>query len=778
MRKLFVFSLSILILLSLALASLPARAQSSVPAWQPNVSYQVGAQVTYQDASHPNHLYQCLQAHTSQVGWEPPYTPALWSDLGPYSGGSATNTPVPATNTSAAPTATKAPATATPVQPTATPSSGNGSPYGGTPAAIPGTIQAENYNTGGQNVAYSDTTTGNSGNAYRTEDVDIEATTDTGAGYNVGWIATGEWLKYTVNVQTSGTYTASFRVASTSSTGQLHLEVDGTNVTGTLAVPNTGAWQTWTTITKSGISLSAGQHIVRVYFDATGLNLNWFSFAASATPTNTPVPPSATPSSGNGSPYGGTPAAIPGTIQAENYNTGGQNVAYSDTTTGNSGNAYRTDDVDIEATTDTGAGYNVGWIATGEWLKYTVNVQTSGTYTASFRVASTSSTSQLHLEVDGTNVTGTLAVPNTGAWQTWTTITKSGISLSAGQHVLRVYFDATGLNLNWFSLSTGTPPTNTPVPTFQPPTNTPVATATSGPSGWPANHVYAPYIDVSLRSDLVSIANTSGSKYFTLAFIIDAGSSCTAEWGGTSNTMSSSFLVSEINNLRAAGGNVIVSFGGAAGNELALDCGSVSALQAQYQAVITKYNLNRIDFDVEGSAISNTTANDRRNKAIKNLQAANPGLMVSYTLAVDTSGLPGEQISLLNNAVSNGVNVSIVNIMAMDYANDSRDMGSAATQAATSTFNQLKSVFTGKTDAQIYHMIGITPMIGINDTQPETFTLSNAQTVLSYSQQHNTGLIAMWSMNRDHGCSTLSDTCSGVSESDYGFSSIWKAFNQ
>ncbi len=121
MRK---YSLLLLVLIALVVSAsmfTVTRAQSSVPAWQPNTAYAVGQQVTYQDASHPNHLYQCIQAHTSQVGWEPPYVAALWKDLGPYNGGSATNTPVPPTatrtNTPVGPTATR---TNTPVGPTAT----------------------------------------------------------------------------------------------------------------------------------------------------------------------------------------------------------------------------------------------------------------------------------------------------------------------------------------------------------------------------------------------------------------------------------------------------------------------------------------------------------------------------------------------------------------------------------------------------------------------------------------------------------------------------------
>ncbi len=188
-----------------------------------------------------------------------------------------------------------------------------------------------------------------------------------------------------------------------------------------------------------------------------------FGTGSSPSPTNTPT------SSGNGTPYGGTAAAVPGTVQAENYNVGGEGVAYHDADTANQGGQYRTDAVDIEATTDSGGGYNVGWTAAGEWMKYTVNVTTSGTYTAAFRVASAQTGGTFHLEVDGVNVTGTMTVPNTGGWQTWTTLTKTGLNLTAGQHILRWVTDAAGGNYNWMSFSTSSNVT----PTFAPPTNTP-----------------------------------------------------------------------------------------------------------------------------------------------------------------------------------------------------------------------------------------------------------------------------------------------------------------
>ena len=326
---------------------------------------------------------------------------------------------------------------------------GGSTPYGGTPAVIPGTFQAENFDEGGQNVAYYDTTSTNSGGAYRpTTGVDIEATTDSGGGYDVGWTKAGEWMKYTVNVGTTGTYQFQARVANTAAGGNFRVEVDGVAVA-SLDVPNTGGWQAWQTVTTTGISLTAGQHVIRVVFATQASNgsvgnFNWFQFdTASGGSTSTP--------------YGGTPAPIPGTFQAENFDDGGQNVAYSDTTPTNSGGSYRpTTGVDIEPTTDSGGGYDVGWTKAGEWMKYTVNVTAGGTYQLQTRVANAGSGGSFRVEVDGSDKTGLIAVPNTGGWQNWQTITTTGISLTSGQHVIRVVFTAVSSsggagNFNWFS---------------------------------------------------------------------------------------------------------------------------------------------------------------------------------------------------------------------------------------------------------------------------------------------------------------------------------------
>ncbi len=142
-------------------------------------------------------------------------------------------------------------------------------------------LQAEDYGQGGEAVGYHDTDTGNNGNAYRSDNVDIEATQDTGGGFNVGWTWADEWLAYPVDVETSGIYRATFRVASPGGAA-FRLELDGTNLTGTVAAPATGGYQNWTSVTRSNLYFTAGEHTLRLHVEASGANYNWMEFTAPA----------------------------------------------------------------------------------------------------------------------------------------------------------------------------------------------------------------------------------------------------------------------------------------------------------------------------------------------------------------------------------------------------------------------------------------------------------------------------------------------------------------
>jgi hypothetical protein len=303
-------------------------------------------------------------------------------------------------------------------------------PYGGTPAVVPGTIQAENFDEGGPLVSYYDAKVGNSGGAYRATDVDIEPTADAGGGHNVGWTKPGEWLKYTVNVTASGTYQLDARVANIASGATFRVEVDGVDTLGPIAVPNTGGWQTFQTVTAAGLQLAAGQHVVRVVFANVGSgggvgNFNWFRFAAS-----TPGAPT--------TPYGGTPVDLPGIIQAENFDDGPSGAAYADAGSGNSGRVYRNTDVDIGPTSDpSSGGYYIGWTRAGEWVKYTVDVTETRAYALHVRVANRGSGAGFRIEVDGADVTGEVSLPDTGGWDLWQTLSLN-VPLGAGPRVIRL----------------------------------------------------------------------------------------------------------------------------------------------------------------------------------------------------------------------------------------------------------------------------------------------------------------------------------------------------
>jgi hypothetical protein len=190
--------------------------------------------------------------------------------------------------------------------------------------------------------------------------------------------------------------------------------------------------------------------------DGTDIGVNFTTLNAALSGASTATPPDSPPASGS-RPYSGTPAALPGTVQFENYDAGGANVAYVHSSSGNAGGGYRSNSVDIKSATDTGGGYLVGWTRAGEWLNYTVAVAKSATYTLDVRLASDGVGGTFHIEVDGVNKTGTIQVPDTGGWQNWMTVTKSSVTLAAGTQTVKFVLDTTGpsgsvANFNWFAV--------------------------------------------------------------------------------------------------------------------------------------------------------------------------------------------------------------------------------------------------------------------------------------------------------------------------------------
>ncbi|GAA2650308.1 glycoside hydrolase family 18 protein [Paractinoplanes durhamensis] len=322
-----------------------------------------------------------------------------------------------------------------------------------------------------------------------------------------------------------------------------------------------------------------------------------------------------------------------------------------------------------------------------------------------------------------------------------------------------------------------TAPTTAPTtkaPTTAPTTVAPTTTAPTTPST--GGVLVAPYVDMGLLSNgsttLAQLGTSGNVKSFSLAFVTSAG--CKASWFNAFDPRQKQFA-DQIAAVRAAGGDVKVSFGGATGIELAQACTSVATLQAEYQAVVTAYNLKYIDLDIEGAAVADPTTIARRSTALAALQKANPGLKISLTLPVLPEGLTADGVNVVKSAKDAGVNLDLVNIMAMDYGRSAQDYGDLAIQAVKSTKDQIKALY-GNSDAAAFKMVGVTPMLGVNDDQGK-FLQSDARDLVAFANANHIGFVSYWEANRDkNACTGALFQCTNVSQTPFEFSKIFAGF--
>ncbi|GAA3541947.1 chitinase [Amycolatopsis ultiminotia] len=286
----------------------------------------------------------------------------------------------------------------------------------------------------------------------------------------------------------------------------------------------------------------------------------------------------------------------------------------------------------------------------------------------------------------------------------------------------------------------------------------------------------APYVDMGAWPTPVisDMAAQGGVKGFTLGFVTSAG--CKASWFNSYDPRAG-WQADEIAKIRDGGGDVKVSFGGASGIELAQACTDVSALVAEYDAVVKAYGLKYVDFDIEGAAVADTATVQRRSAALKQVQADNPGLKISLTLPVLPDGLTSDGLAVVNEAKAAGVDLDLVNVMAMDYYQGDADQGAKAISAAKATQAQLKSAL-GLSDEDAWKKLGVTPMLGVNDSQNEIFYQKDATALVDFAKSVHLGMLSLWETGRDaNACTGALYRCTNISQQPYEFSKIFAGYN-
>jgi hypothetical protein len=331
------------------------------------------------------------------------------------------------------------------------------------------------------------------------------------------------------------------------------------------------------------------------------------------------------------------------------------------------------------------------------------------------------------------------------------------------------------------------------------------APAHHSPWLWPLpSRLYAPYYESYLAPDtpgITATAKASGARFMTIAFLQSKGTkSCAVDWNSTAS-QPLTYYNADIANLRELGGNVIPSFGGYSadtfgshdhGTEIADSCTSVQQVAAVYEQVVQTLRVTRLDMDVESNAETYAAGINRRDEAIAIAQrwAAQHGirLQIQFTLPVEPTGLGSAGLSVLRNAIADGVQVSSVNIMVFDYYlphEGVMNMSKTAITCANAVHAELARLYPHLSSRQIWQMQAMTMLPGISDFgKDETTTVHDARVMMAFEQKMQMNLLSIWAIQRDNegpkSCVGQSDsnTCSGIKQAPWAFDHVLVHFTQ
>jgi chitinase len=304
------------------------------------------------------------------------------------------------------------------------------------------------------------------------------------------------------------------------------------------------------------------------------------------------------------------------------------------------------------------------------------------------------------------------------------------------------------------------------------------------PAAWPAPPALraAAYF-MPLDNDpqpISAITGGSGLRQLVLAFVLAPdGGGCTPTWDGDSaHPVSGDTTVkADVDALRAAGGDVAVSFGGYNGVELGAACPDAASLARAYQQVIDKYALTHIDLDIEGDDLGNAAGEARRFQAVRILQqnaaASGRGLEVSLTMPVTTIGLSDLDRAEIQRAKDNGADIDTYAVMAFDYGGPAASMATDVQKVMEDAHAQLVTLRPDLTSAAVYARTGLILMNGHTDQPSELFTPATFTTLLGYASRHHLARLSFWSLNRDRSCTGnvgwVDGKCSSVTQQPFDF---------
>ncbi|MFE7133179.1 cellulose binding domain-containing protein [Streptomyces sp. NPDC057638] len=299
----------------------------------------------------------------------------------------------------------------------------------------------------------------------------------------------------------------------------------------------------------------------------------------------------------------------------------------------------------------------------------------------------------------------------------------------------------------------------------------PLVGTTAAQGGAPAGRpVTVAYVNVegSSTATLPELARNSGLKRFALSFI--TGSGCQARWFNAYDVRGG-WAREQIDALRAAGGEVTVSFGGASGRDLAETCRTVDALFAEYDAVVSTYGLTRIDMTLDNGRAQPAVL-QRRSQALARLQRAHPGLRISLTVPGYPEGLTPEGLSMVRAARAAGVEIELVNVMTLNHRR-TVDYGGAAISAARHAVAQLAGVYPDRSAAEVRALVGVSPMLGQND-DGRVFDQDDARELVDFARREGLGGLSFWEITRDRdACMGALYQCTNIPQSRYEFSRIF-----